>query len=76
MLRQIKLDRLWLGHISYVNATAVGGTWEGQRIHRPPTDATARRWYCLTSGLEVGIFTSWYVHPSCIYFPSSHAHPL
>jgi hypothetical protein len=64
ILRQVRVNPLWVGSMEYVNTTAYGGADAKCKIHQPSPEATANRWYCVTIGTEVGVFTSWYVQPS------------
>lgn len=64
MLKQIKLNQFWLGGMDYVNTAAA--TSVQQEIHAPAVNTSARRWYNVSMGTEVGIFTLWY---------NSHIHP-
>jgi hypothetical protein len=68
MLKQIKSNRFWLGGMEYVDVTVTGDAAVGQIIHQPRADAVSTRWYCVIAGLEVGVFTSWYVYPIHLSF--------
>jgi len=59
MLRQIKANAFWVGDISYVNTTAFGDEGPEQRIHEPAAGDVSDRWYTITVGVQVGIFSSW-----------------
>lgn len=58
MLSQVKSNRFWLGGMDYVNTAAAPDVQ--QEIHTPAASTTSRRWYVVSMGTEVGIFTSWY----------------
>jgi len=59
MLRQISVNQFWVGDISYVDTTAFGAEGPEQRIHEPAGDTISDRWYTITIGVQVGIFSSW-----------------
>lgn len=65
MLRSINADRQWVGDISYVDTSAV--TITNQQIHKPSRGVVSSRWYIITAGTRVGIFTSW-----CVLAPYPH----
>ncbi|KAF9792303.1 hypothetical protein BJ322DRAFT_1102817 [Thelephora terrestris] len=57
MLRQISLDRTWLGDTSYVNTTNVVSPQ--RRIQQPATTVHSSCWYIVIMGTDIGIFSSW-----------------
>lgn len=59
MLRQIRANEFWVGNISYVDTTAFGAEGQEHRIHEPADNAISDRWYAITVGVQVGIFSSW-----------------
>jgi len=59
MLRQIRANEFWVGDIGYVSTTAFGAEGPKQRIHEPAANAVSDRWYTITIGVQVGVFSSW-----------------
>jgi hypothetical protein len=66
MLRWINSDPLWLGNINYINTSAIGGSLGNRKIIQPKDNVVANRWYRITVGREVGIFTLWHSLPVCL----------
>ena len=67
ILTRIKQDEQWLGKASHVDTTVVDPD-DPVVIHRPSQDATSNTWYTVTAGRQVGIFTLWYVAPTCLCY--------
>lgn len=59
MLRMIKANEYWVGNIDHVNKNDVGDEGAEQTVHEPAANAVSSRWYAITIGLQVGIFSSW-----------------